>query len=244
MEAEQRSQPEADCWTFFDRIYCITLASRPDRTAEAKRQLAAVGLDGRVHFHVAEKDQEHPARGIYHSHMDCLMEGLAAGARHILVFEDDILFRRFSASTLREACTFLRQRSRWDALFLGCLIDQSEPSECSELTRVRYRCLAHAYCLPASYAHRIVREPWRNIPFDDLLRRHHGSFFALSPMCAYQGKSISDNQTVVIERFRTLCGGLAFIQRGNEVFHNNKKTIFLVHILIATVLLIFFNLKP
>ena len=244
MEAEQRNLPETDCWTFFDRIYCITLASRPDRTTEARRQFAAVGLDGRVHFHVAEKDRDHPARGIYQSHMACLNKGLAPGARRNLVFEDDILFQGFNPEALRDACDCLSERPRWDAFFLGCLLDQSTTTECRRLTRVRYRCLAHAYCLSASFAHRIVREPWRNIPFDDLLRHRHGLFFALSPMCAFQGKSISDNQTVVIDRLRTLCGGLAFIQRCNEIFHNNKKTIFLVHIFIGAVLLTLFSLKP
>jgi hypothetical protein len=244
MEAEQRHLPMADCWDFFDKIYCITLASRPDRTHEATQQFATVGLMDRVTFHVTEKDSEHPARGIYHSHVACLTKGLASGARHILVFEDDILFQGFSEPTLREACAFLAQQPRWDAFFLGCLIGRSSVTECRKLTRVQYRCLAHAYCLSASFADRIVREPWRDTPFDDFLRHRHGIYFALSPMCAFQGKSLSDNRTVVIERLRTLCGGLAFIQRCNEFFHNNKKVIFLVHILLGALLLILFSLKP
>lgn len=244
MEAKQRNQPEADCWTFFDRIYCITLASRPDRTIEAKRQFAAVGLEDRVHFHVAEKDQEHPPRGIYHSHMHCLHQGLAAGAHRILVFEDDILFRGFNSIVLQEACDSLNRLPWWDAFFLGCLRDRSTPTECRRLTQIQYRCLTHGYCLSASFAETIVREPWQNIPFDDFLRNRHGLYFALSPMCASQGKSISDNRTIIIERLRNLCGGLAFIQRCNEIFHNNKRTIILLHMLIGVLFLTLFRLMP
>ncbi|MGD9950477.1 MAG: hypothetical protein AB7U29_18655 [Desulfobulbus sp.] len=244
MEDEQRHMAATDRWAFFDKIYCITLKSRPDRTHGAKQQFAAVGLVDRVTFHVTEKDSEHPARGIYHSHMACLTKGLAAGARHILIFEDDILFRGFSEPALSEACAFIRHQPRWDAFFLGCLIERSTVTECRTLIRVRYRCLAHAYCLSASFANRIVREPWQDIPFDDFLRRRHGVFFALSPMCAFQGKSLSDNRTVVIERLRTLCGGLTFIQRCNEFFHNNKQTIILVHIFLGAILLLLFSLKP
>lgn len=237
MEAEKRHPPAADCWDFFDAIFCITLASRTDRLHAARRQFAAVGLAGRVIFQVFEKDGEHPARGIYHSHMACLHKGLAAGARRILIFEDDILFRGFRATNLAEAGCFLGQHSGWDALFLGGLIDRSSPTDCRRLNRIQYRCLAHAYCLSRPFALHLVKEPWNNIPFDDFLRSRQGAFFALSPMCAFQGKSMSDNRTVMIDRLRTLCGGLAFIQRCNEIFQNNKRLIILAHILLGAALL-------
>ena len=94
-------------WDFFDKIYCITLTSRPDRMREAERQFAAVDLDGSVEFLLAEKDHENPERGIYQSHMLCLQKGLEAGARHILIFEDDVFFRRFSHQRLHQACLCL-----------------------------------------------------------------------------------------------------------------------------------------
>ena len=95
-------------WAFFDTIYCITLDSRPDRMIEARRQFASVGLEDRVEFVVSTRDAAAPARGIYHSHLRCLSKGLEAGAQHILIFEDDIFFRRFNALRLGEACRFLQ----------------------------------------------------------------------------------------------------------------------------------------
>ena len=226
-------------WDFFDRIYCITLASRPDRREAARRQFAAVGLEDRVEFLVAVKDEEEPERGIFFSHLHCLSTGLAAGARHILVFEDDILFRRFSAQRLRDACRFLQTSGRWDAFFLGCLVNGSRPSGDEAVAEVRYRCLAHAYALNRSFAERIVREPWQGLPFDNVLGRHHARFFAHRPMCAFQGLAGSDNTTVWIDRLRTLFGGLPLIQQGNEFYHANRGLIVALHLAAAAAAIVF-----
>ena len=218
-------------WDFFDAIYCISLDSRADRLAAAREQFAAVGLD-RVEYVIVRKDQEDRARGIFQSHMQCLAKGLAAGARWILVFEDDILFRRFDHGRLREACVFLREQRRWDGLFLGCITSGAAATTCSAVSKVRYRCLAHAYVLHRPFAERIVREQWRGIAYDELLRRHGGEFFAISPMCAHQGLAGSDNQTVLIDRIRNLFGGLPLIQRGNELFQHHKAAFVALHLLV------------
>jgi hypothetical protein len=220
-------------WAFFDSIYCITLDSRPDRMNEARCQLASVGLKDRVEFVVSARDNAAPARGIYQSHLRCLSKGLEAGAQHILIFEDDIVFRRFNAARLRDACRFLHAFNRWDAFFLGCLTSGSKRTNQNAVVQVRYRCLAHAYALNRPFAEKIVRESWRGVPFDAMLRRCNGQFFALNPMCAFQGLATSDNETIWIDRLRTLFGGLPLIQRGNEFFHNNKRVILALHLLIA-----------
>ena len=227
-------------WAFFDTIYCITLNSRPDRMTEAKRQFASVGLEDRVEFVVSARDDAAPARGIYHSHLHCLSKGLKAGAQHILIFEDDIFFRRFNALRLRDACRFLHASNRWDAFFLGCLINDSKQTAQNTVVQVRYRCLAHAYALNRPFAERIVREPWRDVPFDAMLRHCNGRFFALNPMCAFQGLATSDNETIWIDRLRTLFGGLPLIQRGNEIYHHNKGLFLVLHLLIAAVAVFLF----
>jgi hypothetical protein len=230
-------------WAFFDTIYCITLDSRPDRMNEARRQFASVGLEDRVEFVVSARDDAAPARGIYQSHLRCLSRGLEAGGQHILIFEDDIFFRRFNGLRLRDACRFLHASSRWDAFFLGCLTNGSKRTAQNSVVQVRYRCLAHAYVLNRPFAERIVREPWRGVPFDAMLRRCHGQFFALNPMCAFQGLATSDNETIWIDRLRTLFGGLPLIQRGNELYHHNKGLILALHLLItagAVAVLFFF----
>ena len=110
---------------------------------------------------------------------------------------------------------------------------------------MRYRCLTHGYALSRSFAQRILQKPWNNIPYDGLLRQQQADYFALSPMCAFQGQTESDNQTVIIDRLRTIFGGLPFIQQCNELYQNHKVLILVSHLLLAALalglLLLFFR---
>ena len=227
-------------WDFFDAIYCITLDSRPDRMASAEAQFAQAGLEGRVEFLVVASDEEDPAQGIYGSHQRCLSLGLMAGAQHILIFEDDIVFHSCNHERLCEACRFLRETVTWDAFFLGCLTSGSRPTDQDAVVRIQYRCLAHAYALNRPFAEHIAKKPWQGIPIDGLLHAVGGHFFALRPMCAFQGLTSSDNKTVWLNRLRTLFGGLPLIQQGNELYHNNKGPFILLHLaaMVAIVLVL------
>lgn len=231
------TQNQGTVWDFFDKIYCITLESRPDRRQEAQRQFARVGLAGKVEFFVTQKDREDPVRGIYQSHLHCLRQGVEAKAAHILIFEDDILFRRFDEQSLREACCYLQATNCWDGFFLGCITDGSRRTANRNARQIDYRCLTHGYAVRRPFAERIIGEPWCGIPYDGLLKRCDSNNFALAPMCAFQGLTPSDNQTVVIDRLRNLFGGLPFIQQCNELYQNNKKLIISTHVLLAAVIL-------
>lgn len=217
---------EPDPWAFFDKIYCITLESRPDRKAQAARQFAETGLLHRVEFVVVARHPEDREQGIFESHLHCLNKGLRDNGRHILVFEDDVFFQEMDSRALREACNSLETAPDWQALFLGCITDGSRKMGDRPLAKITYRCLAHAYALNRPFAEHIARQPWSGIPFDELLRRQQTHFYALYPMCAFQGRAGSDNQTVVIDRLRRLLGGLPFIQKMNEMYQNHKATLF------------------
>ena len=91
-------------WSFFDRAYCISLRKRADRREAVRAEFARVGLV--VEFVMADK-AANPEQGIYESHLLCLQRGQAAGAQRILVFEDDVLFRCFSADRLAQMTAFL-----------------------------------------------------------------------------------------------------------------------------------------
>jgi hypothetical protein len=221
------NQPESsqpDSWAFFDKIYCISLESRPDRKEQAIRQFAAVGLLPRVEFVIVEKHPVNQEKGIFQSHMTCLKMGIKENARRILVFEDDIFFQCFDSNDLYNACSYLDSDSTWNAFFLGCITDGSKKNEKKNLAQITFRCLAHAYALNIQFAKHIVQQGWDGIPFDELLRRHSVGSYALYPMCAFQGLAGSDNQTVVIDRLRRIFGGLPFIQKANE-FYQNRKTV-------------------
>ena len=219
---------QSDSWTFFDKIYCISLATRPDRRELARQQFAQVGLLDRVEFIIVAKHPENPEKGIFESHMRCLHQGLAASARNILIFEDDVHFRRLDPHLLHQVCKRMELVPDWNALFLGCITDGSRKTGQKNLVKIIYRCLAHAYALNRSFAEKIVQERWNDIPFDELLRRQNREFYALYPMCAFQGPAGSDNRTVVIDRVRRICGGLPFIQKANEFYQNHKVLLRLV----------------
>ena len=228
----QPDETRPGSWAFFDKIYCISIDSRSDRREQAKKQFADIGLLNRVEFVIVTRHPENREKGIFQSHMHCLEQGLKEGAGNILVFEDDVFFQGFDAPALCEACIFLNGSTNWKALFLGCITGGSRKTETKSLVKINYRCLAHGYALNRPFAKRIVREEWRGIPFDDLLRRHSTDFYALYPMCAFQGLSGSDNQTVVIDWMRIFFGGLPFIQKTNEFYQNHKAPCIIVHLAI------------
>ncbi|WLE96661.1 MAG: hypothetical protein QTN59_18505 [Candidatus Electrothrix communis] len=223
-----------DCWAFFDRIYCISLREREDRRAAARQEFAAVGLLDRVEFVLVEKHPLSPERGIFESHLLCLCKALKENATKILLFEDDVFFQRFDAHALHEACISLEKEADWKALFLGCITNGSRRTKERHLARIRYRCLSHAYAVQQSFAEELVQEEWRDIPYDMLLQQynraqHRKHFYALYPLCAFQGLEGTDNETLYIDRARRLFGGLPFIQKMNELYQNHKVPLLLSH---------------
>jgi hypothetical protein len=222
-----------DPWEFFDSIYCISVDDRFDRREQVRKQFAGVGLLERVEFVLVARHPENREQGIFESHMLCLRKGLEVGARHILVFEDDVFFRDFDPEALAAACSHLNRLQSWEALFLGGIISNSRKTSVRSLARITYRCLSHAYALNAPMASRIVAEKWVGIPYDGLLRNYNGDFFGVYPMCAFQGLFASDNQTVLIDRVRRMFGGLAFIQKMNEVYQNHKVLIVVSHLIVV-----------
>lgn len=229
-----------DSWFFFDKIYCISIDTRADRRREAKKQFEDVGLLERVEFELVKKHPDNQEKGIFQSHMRCLNKGLQAGARHILIFEDDILFHGFKPETLRDAVRFLQKTPAWNGFFLGGITTQMTKTDEPSVVSIQYRCLAHAYALNRSFARRIVQESWDDIPFDNLLGSHCKDFFAIYPMIAFQSQASTDNQTIAIDKMRRFFGGLPFIQKTNEFFQRHKLLIICIHLLfLAAMTLIF-----
>ena len=126
----------ADLWSFFDRIYCISLKERPDRRAQAAAQFARVGLADRVIYMTVERHPTDCEQGIYESHMACIRQGLADGARRLLIFEDDVIFKRFRPARLTAAVDFLNRHPDWQILFLGCLVKKSRGTETPAVRKV------------------------------------------------------------------------------------------------------------
>jgi GR25 family glycosyltransferase involved in LPS biosynthesis len=230
--------PTADLWSFFDRIYCITLKERPDRRAQVEEQFVRVGLAGRVAYWVVERHPTDCEQGIYESHMACMRQALADGARRILIFEDDVMFERFSPERFRAALAFLERHPDWQIFFLGCMVKRSRTTETPAVRQVACRCLSHAYALHRPCAEQLVQNPWRGAPFDAILSRLSYGVYACYPFFAFQSDSASDNRRHQrLETFRRWCGGLRRIQKFNEWYHCHRAALVILHLVGLGVLL-------
>jgi len=240
---EDNVKKEASGWDFFDRLYCISLQEREDRRKSALKEFSKVGLADRVEFVIGERHPYNIEQGVYESHMMCLHEGLEAGARNIVVFEDDVEFDRFDPERLRSCTEYLRQHPEWKVLLLGALIRSSHKTTNPCVQKVRYQSLTHAYALNRHYAEILAHEPWQGIVNDTLFRPLTDDVYAINPMCAFQKYFTSDNYkypTLVL--IRRLLGGLKRIQKAIEFYQRHKFGIYAAHVIvILLVLFIFFH---
>lgn len=218
-------------WDYFDRIYCITLAERPDRRRQARQQFDKVGLGDRVEFVRVELHAENSEQGIYESHQRCIAAGLGQGAETILVFEDDIRFQGFTRQRLARCVTFLESSAAWQAFFFGCLVRRSRPTPYPSVLAVDYRSLAHAYALKGSLARQVATKPWHGEPYDAMLASFNEGFFAAYPAFAFQSDSASDNHCKKgLDRLRRRFGGLMRIQKANQWFCRHRQMLIALHL--------------
>ena len=238
---EDNVTKEFNSWVFFDRLYCVSLQERKDRRKSALKEFSKVGLADRVEFELGEHHPYNIEQGVYESHMICLRKGLEAGAKNIVVFEDDVEFDRFDPERLKSCTEFLRQHPEWKVLLLGALIRSSRKTTNPCVQKVRYQSLTHAYALNRHYAETLAYEPWQGIVNDTLFRPLTDDVYAIYPMCAFQKYFTSDNykypKLVLIRR---LLGGLKRIQKTNEFYQRHKFGVIAAHVMIILFLLIVF----
>lgn len=227
-------------WSFFDKVYCISLVNREDRRKEAQAQFAKVGLADKVEFVLVQKHAANPEQGIYESHLRCMQMGLESGAGHILIFEDDVVFLRYSAKRLQQLLRFMASHSNWDVFFLGCMVRNCWKIPGFPVARIRYRSLTHAYAVPRAFAETVTRlYPWRGVAFDDFLRdlESEGMYVAC-PALAFQSDSPSDNDIYLpLDRRRRLFGGLIVLQRFDQWYHRYRWQLISLHVAGVAVLL-------
>ena len=228
-------------WDFFDRLYCVSLREREDRRNSALEEFSKAGLADRVEFVLGERHPSDMEQGVYESHMICLRKGLEAGARNIVIFEDDVEFDRFDPERLRSCTDFLRQQPEWKVLLIGALIRSSRKTNNPCVQKVRYQSLTHAYALNRHYAETLAYEPWQGIVNDTLFRPLADDVYAIYPMCAFQKNFTSDNYKYpMLIIIRRLLGGLKRIQKANEFYHRHKLGIYTVQVIVILLALFVF----
>lgn len=199
-EAPTRERPD---WSFLDAVYCISLASRPDRTTSAATQFHRVGLCRKVVFFRPER---HPRKGVigsWESHRAVAADALARGARRVLVCEDDVAFdRRLGPRTVAAIGRALGSLPEdWWIFYLGHWPLAAWPIA-RRVLRTRSGC-AHAYVASERLLHWLVDHPWEvPVPKHPLVGRGVDAAFAclpggyaFFPMVATQFSSASDNFT-------------------------------------------------
>ncbi len=226
-------------WDRFDKIYCISLTERADRRATAAAQFEAVGLSDRVEFMLVEKHPEDCEQGCYESHLACMKKGLAEGAERILIFEDDIVFDRFSHGLLERTRDFCVWHTRWHMLFLGCMVKASRRTTYPAIRRIKFRSLTHAYVIHRRFAEELVRQAWQQVPYDDFLRDlKDRETYALYPSIAFQSNARSDNERYLpLDRVRRIMGGLRNLQKFDEFYHRRRSLVIGAHLLVVVLIL-------
>ncbi|HEX4054722.1 MAG TPA: hypothetical protein VHX86_10700 [Tepidisphaeraceae bacterium] len=234
----QTCDSPAALWGHIDQIYCISLTQRSDRRQSAQQGFDRIGLNGRVQFVLVDGHPTNSEQGIFESHIACLRAGLAAGAQNILIFEDDVIFRRFSTRVLARAIRFMKSNADWQIFFFGCFVWSSQKTSFESVLRVRYRCTAHAYVVNRPFAEKLVEQHWREVAYDDLLSNMAGQHcYACYPAFAFQSASSTDNNNLRgIDRARRLVGGLYRLQRWNEFSSRHLRTLIWIHVGIGLVM--------
>jgi GR25 family glycosyltransferase involved in LPS biosynthesis len=229
-------------WRAFDRIYCISLNNRPDRYETARTQFKRVGLGDLVEVTLVDKHPSNSEHGIFESHMACLRAGLAAGAERIAIFEDDIIFSRFSPERLRRAVRFMESDSNWQIFFFGCFVNSSHKTQYRSVVKVCYRCCAHGYVVSRQFARKLVESPWQNIAYDDLLRSlGTDGAYAVYPGFAFQSASATDNDKLRgVDRARRLFGGLQRLQQWNEFSSRRFVPLIVGHFIVSLMVVLIF----
>lgn len=226
-------------WRYFDRVYCICLAQRPDRIREARQQFAQVGLGDLVEMVQVEKHPTNSEHGIYHSHQLCLNRGLEAGAKSILIFEDDVIFERFSASVLGNAVAFMKTHQEWKMMCLGCFVSSSQPTQNPAVLHVRYKCTTHAYAVNDTFARELLAFTWDGQAYDDLIRDlAEKQTYAIWPSFAFQSNSITSNDKLIkLDRVRRMLGGMRRLQKFNEWLHRRMGLLIVIHVALIVILI-------
>ena len=233
--------PLAQLWGVIDRVYCINLATRPDRRRLAQAEFDRVGLGERVEWLIIEKHPRDTEQGIYEAHVACLKAGLEAGAETILIFEDDVILPGFAVNTLRRAADFMQSNDDWSVFLLGGFIDKARRTSTPSVLHVKYRCSAHAYVVRRPLAEKLANQPWTGQAYDVVLRDLAGDHtYAVYPAFACQSSSPTDNdKRRGIDRVRRLIGGQRVLQRWNEFSTLYFRRLVVIHVIIVLAMVLF-----
>ena len=120
---------------YFDRAYILNLADRVDRRNATTREFREIGLsipNEKVQFYTSVRPTDKGTftsignRGCSNGHRSILELALADRLRNVLIFEDDIGFKRIDLTLERKIISQLDHKE-WDVVFFANLLAENVP---------------------------------------------------------------------------------------------------------------------
>ncbi len=160
----------------FDFVRIINLPERVDRLKATVRELERIGilLDGEkvkvfsaIRPPAAEGFPSIGARGCFLSHLEVLRAAHEAGARKLLVIEDDIQFEKSFCSRIASALK-AAQAADWDLLWLGHVVSTDGCQDIAMVPCQQGLLTTHMYAVNGGILPRLITE------FEAMLERPPG----------------------------------------------------------------------
>ena len=184
----------------FQVKYCLTQASRPDRTEQFKAEAKAFNIDFEFFYSLPGKScPEDVGRERFDSfcksQLGMLQQFQNTGKRNLLCFEDDCIF----VNTIYFARAFKELPDDWDILYLGANVTDPHPEKYSKhLRKIRSAWTTHGIAYSRKMVDHIVSnyKSWEESGmYDDWLSNNIlpvFNCFVTVPMIAYQRPVYSD----------------------------------------------------
>jgi len=184
---------------FFDHIYILNLDKRPDRWQAIQRQLRLAGIVKATRFPAIERQPGWV--GCYESHLAMLKKARDAGARNVLILEDDA--ELYSDWQLNWRFGKRQIKADWDMLYLGYNLDPAAVTEppqfvASNMLLLNDALTTHAYAVNQQCLDRLIAYAESNIdtgvPIDVVYAKHFSNIkaYGIYPMLFNQAAGMSD----------------------------------------------------
>ena len=112
----------SDPFSFFDKIYCISMSNKSLNWMQAEKQLKILGIYDRTQRIQAIKEEKY-WEGCRKSHQLCIRDAKKCDAKSILILEDDFVFVSRDMSLLESALNNLKEYD-WELFYLGAVIEK------------------------------------------------------------------------------------------------------------------------
>ena len=109
-------------FSFFDKIYCISMSEKSLNWTQAKKQLKILGIYERTERIQAIKEEKY-WEGCRKSHQLCVRDAKKSGAKSILILEDDFVFMSRDMKLLGSTLNNLKKYD-WELFYLGAIVEK------------------------------------------------------------------------------------------------------------------------